>query len=160
MFESYYGSSTQARKLEWKFGLGECVLRGHFAKKKTYEFNVNTMQALVMMAFNGTADVLTFDEVHAKVGRGLEENKLKMLLASLSCLEVKVLRKAPPPKGKNPIVKKSDKFQFNFKKFTHKKKPSKPNPLRIKAGQGKIGKWLFEDVEPTMCGPNKKNYAW
>ena len=121
MFESYYGSSTQARKLEWKFGLGECVLRGHFAKKKTYEFNVNTMQALVMMAFNGTADVLTFDEVHAKVGRGLEENKLKMLLASLSCLEVKVLRKAPPPKGKNPIVKKSDKFQFNFKKFTHKK---------------------------------------
>jgi len=44
VFESYYGSSTESRKLDWKFGLGECVLRGHFAKKKTYEFNVNTMQ--------------------------------------------------------------------------------------------------------------------
>ena len=41
-----------------------------------------------------------------------------------------------------------------------KKKPSKPNPAANQSGVRKLGKWLFEDVGPTMRGPDKKNYAW
>ena len=39
-----------------------------------------------------------------------------------------------------------------------KKKPSKPKPAVNQSGARKLGKWLFEDVRPTMRGPTKKNY--
>ena len=49
---------------------------------------------------------------------------------------------------------------MDAKKSTRKKKPSKSNPAATQSGAGKLGKWLFEDVGPTMSGPDKKNYAW
>ena len=36
VFDQYYSHATESRKLDWKFSLGDCVLRGHFAKKKMY----------------------------------------------------------------------------------------------------------------------------
>ena len=52
------------------------------------------------------------------------------------------------------------KEKKDAKKSTRKKKPSKPNPAANPSGAGKLGKWLFEDVGPTLCDPDKKNYAW
>ena len=49
---------------------------------------------------------------------------------------------------------------MDAKKSTRKKKPSKSNPAATQSRAGKLGKWLFEDVGPTMRGPNNKNYAW
>ena len=43
---------------------------------------------------------------------------------------------------------------------TRRKKPSKTKPAANKSGAGKLGKWPFADVRPTLRGPNKKNYAW
>ena len=45
-------------------------------------------------------------------------------------------------------------------KSTSRKKPSKTKPTANKSGAGKLGKWPFTDVRPTLRGPNKKNYAW
>ena len=43
---------------------------------------------------------------------------------------------------------------------TRKKKHSKSNPAATQSRAGNLSKWLFEDVGPTMRGPDKKNYAW
>ena len=45
-------------------------------------------------------------------------------------------------------------------KSTRRKKPSKPKPAANQREAGKLGKWLLEDVGPTLRGPDKKNYAW
>ena len=52
------------------------------------------------------------------------------------------------------------KEKMDAEKSTRKKKPSKPNPAANQSGARKLGKWLFEDVGPTLHGPDKKNYAW
>ena len=49
---------------------------------------------------------------------------------------------------------------MDYEKSTRKKKPSNSNPAATQSGAGKLGKWLFEDVGPTIRGPDKKNYAW
>ena len=52
------------------------------------------------------------------------------------------------------------KDKMDTEKSTRKKKPNKPNPAATQSGAGKLGKWLFENVGPTMRGPDKKNYVW
>ena len=52
------------------------------------------------------------------------------------------------------------KEKMDAKKSTRKKKPRNSNPAANQSGDGKLGKWLFEDVRPTLRGPDKKNYAW
>ena len=52
------------------------------------------------------------------------------------------------------------KEKMDAEKSTRKKKPSNPKPAANKSGAGKLGKWLFEDVGPTLSGPDKNNYAW
>ena len=51
------------------------------------------------------------------------------------------------------------KEKMDAENSTRKKNPIKPNPTANQSVAGKLGKWLFEDVGITMCGPNKKNYA-
>ena len=66
------------------------------------------------------------------------------------------------PNHKAQLISMATDFKENMdsKKSTHKKKPSKSNPAATQSGAGKLSKWLFEDVGPTMRGPDKKNYAW
>ena len=52
------------------------------------------------------------------------------------------------------------KEKMDAEKSTRKKKPSNPKPAANKSGARKLGKWLFEDVGPTLSGPDKNNYAW
>ena len=52
------------------------------------------------------------------------------------------------------------KEKMDAEKSTRKKKRSNSNPADNQSGAGKLGKWLFEDVGPTMRGPDKKNYVW
>ena len=49
---------------------------------------------------------------------------------------------------------------MDAEKSTRRKNPSKPKPAANHSGAGKLGKWLFEDVGPTLRGLDKKNYAW
>ena len=66
------------------------------------------------------------------------------------------------PNHKAQLIALATHFKENMdaKKSTLKKNPSKSNPTATQSGAGKLSKWLFEDVGPRMCGPNKKNYAW
>ena len=52
------------------------------------------------------------------------------------------------------------KEKMDAEKFTRNKKPRKPNPAANQSGDGKLGKWIFEDFGPTLRVPDKKNYAW
>ena len=52
------------------------------------------------------------------------------------------------------------KEKMDAKNYTCKKKSSKSNPAATQSRAGKLSKWLFEYVGPTMCGPEKNNYAW
>ena len=49
---------------------------------------------------------------------------------------------------------------MDAEKSMHKKNTSKPNPAANQSGAGKLIKWLFEDIGPTLRGPDKKNYSW
>ena len=49
---------------------------------------------------------------------------------------------------------------MDAEKSTRKKKSRKSNPAATQSGAGKLGKWLFEDVGPTMRVPKNKNYEW
>ena len=52
------------------------------------------------------------------------------------------------------------KEKMGAEKSTRKKNPIKYNPSATQSGSRKLSKWLFEDVGPTMRGPDKNNYAW
>ena len=66
------------------------------------------------------------------------------------------------PNHKAQLIALATHFKENMEaeKSNRKKKPSKSNPAATQSGTGKLGKWLFEDVGPTMRGPDKKNYEW
>ena len=49
---------------------------------------------------------------------------------------------------------------MDSKNSTRKKKPSNSNQAATQSRARKLSKWIFEDVGPTMRGPDKKNYAW
>ena len=51
------------------------------------------------------------------------------------------------------------KEKMDAEKSTRKKNPSNSNPPSTQSGSRKLSKWLFEDVGPTIRGPDKKNYA-
>ena len=65
------------------------------------------------------------------------------------------------PNNKSQIIDLATHFKekMDAKKSTCKKNPSNYNPAATPSGAGKLGKWLFEDVRPTMRGLEKKNYA-
>ena len=56
------------------------------------------------------------------------------------------------PNNKAQIIALATQLKENMdaEKSMRKKKPSKSNPTAIQSGAGKLGKWLFEDVGPTM----------
>ena len=66
------------------------------------------------------------------------------------------------PNHKAQLIALTNHFKkkMDAEKSMRKKKPSKPKPTANQSGAGKLGKWLFEDVRPTLRGPDKKYYAW
>lgn len=125
-FKSYYDSKTNYRKLTWTNSLGTAVIKGFF-QKKSVEMTVATLQAIVMMLFNGdslggsTGGPIAFTQLQETTG--MPEDVLKKVLHSLACQKFKVLKKtdpsAPataPADGKAPganVIKTTDVFSFN-----------------------------------------------
>ena len=66
------------------------------------------------------------------------------------------------PNHKAQLIALAIHFKENMdaEKSRIKKNPIKSNPAATQNRAGKLGKWLFEDVGPTMHVPDKKNYAW
>lgn len=115
VFKEYYdGKGTMSnRKLNWSFTLGNAVIKGFFAKGRTFDIQVTTLQAVALIAFNGEETTHSFTALLESVGMG--EDVLKRVLHSLSCGKFKVLKRISEGGGsseKGPI-KNTDTFQYN-----------------------------------------------
>ena len=107
IFKDWHDQKHQKRKLTWVFSQGNASVRGVFGKK-SYDFQVATLQALALDAMNGGV-TMTFDELSRKLN--VEESILKPLMHSLSCGKYKVLTKTPPGNK----INNTDTFLANAK---------------------------------------------
>ncbi|KAG1338640.1 Cullin-1 [Cocos nucifera] len=105
VFNKYYSSKTQSRKLTWMFSLGTCTMVGRF-DAKPIELIVTTQQAVLLMLFN-TSDRLSYEEITEQLN--LPNDDVIRLLHSLSCAKYKILLKEP----NNRSISKHDIFEFN-----------------------------------------------
>jgi cullin 1 len=115
IFKDWHDQKHQKRKLTWVFSQGNASVRGAFGKK-SYDFQVATLQALALDAMNGGV-TMTFDELSRKLN--VEESILKPLMHSLSCGKYKVLTKSPPGNKINTTdtFTANAKFSCNMRKI-------------------------------------------
>lgn len=109
IYLKHYSEKAESRKLKWVNSLGSCTIKAKF-KKKTYDLEVTTLQAICLISFNDVKDnvSLTFDDLKKKMN--ITPDVLKRVVHSLSCGKVKVLIKEP--KGRSIGLK--DKFKVNL----------------------------------------------
>ncbi|KAI4303721.1 hypothetical protein MLD38_039319 [Melastoma candidum] len=98
IFEDFFRSRRQHRRLSWMFSFGICILTGRF-DTKAIELVLSTYQAAVLLLFND-ADRLSYSEILAQ--QQLPEVDLVRVLQSLSCGKYKILNKDPSssPRGR------------------------------------------------------------
>ncbi|KAM7264731.1 hypothetical protein ACFE04_002414 [Oxalis oulophora] len=111
VFQGFYGSTTNSRRLSWISSLGSCNVQGKFDAKPV-ELIVSTYQAAILLLFN-SSDKLSYSEIMTQTN--LTHDDLNRLLHSLSCAKYKILLKEPNTK----TISDSDTFEFNSK-FTDK----------------------------------------
>jgi cullin 1 len=113
VFKEFYEAETTHRRLQWNFSLGNATVKGVF-NKRTYELQVTTVQAVVLMAFNGES-VRKFNELQEHTN--MNEDTLKRVLHSLAMGKYKVLIKTSGESSSDPKeakqVKNTDIFTFN-----------------------------------------------
>jgi cullin 1 len=115
VFKEWHDKKHQKRKLTWMFSQGNASVRGQFGKK-SYDFQVSTLQAIAMNAFNDGV-TKTFEELSRDLN--LEEGILKPLMHSLSCGKYKVLLKSPVGNKINTTdtFTANTKFSCNMRKI-------------------------------------------
>mmetsp|Transcript_45216 Transcript_45216/g.98348 ORF Transcript_45216/g.98348 Transcript_45216/m.98348 type:complete len:737 (+) Transcript_45216:130-2340(+) len=123
IFSSYYMSKHSGRRLQWYPSLGHCQLKAAFPKGKK-ELAVSLMQTMVLLLFN-SADGMGFNEILQ--GTGIDEKELKVVMQSLACGKVRVLRKEP--KGRD--VADEDQFFFDDE-FKHQLFRIKINSIQMR----------------------------
>jgi cullin 1 len=107
LFQKYYNMECvgqSSKKLSWAHVLGNAVVKGTFGKK-SFDLQVHTLQAVVLMEFNAKATGEASSSAGAIVGGGsgskafpallealqIPEESLKRVLHSLSCGKYKVI---------------------------------------------------------------------
>ncbi|KAH8078845.1 hypothetical protein JL720_9595 [Aureococcus anophagefferens] len=108
--QDYYDTKNSKRRLTWMFSLGNASVKGAFGKK-SYDFQVSTLQAIALLAFNadgdGAAPSLAYDAVRERIN--LPDEHLKRVLHSLACGKYKVITKTPA----GNTIKNTDAFKVN-----------------------------------------------
>ncbi|RHY31676.1 hypothetical protein DYB32_003258 [Aphanomyces invadans] len=122
IFEAFYASKYSGRQLQWQHSLGHCLVKATFPKGRK-ELAVSLFQALVLLCFNHSRDVIGFKEILAET----EIGELRRTLQSLACGKVRVLNKQP--KGRD--VADTDEFVFNAG-FTNQLMRIKINSIQMK----------------------------
>ncbi|RLN44231.1 hypothetical protein BBO99_00003116 [Phytophthora kernoviae] len=84
MFKVYYDSKTSHRRLQWVHSLGNATIRANFPKKKWYDLQVTTLQAVALLLFNEGEGSLTFESVRESLN--LSVDVVKRIMHSLSCV--------------------------------------------------------------------------
>jgi cullin 3 len=105
VFQKYYLSNHNGRRLTWQTTMGTGELRAFFGKKR-HELNVSTHQMVILLLFNNH-DTLTFKDIQSATGipaPDLHKNLLPLLVP-----QHKILLKNPPVKK----FSATDEFTFN-----------------------------------------------
>lgn len=124
-FKEYYDQKTSHRKLTWTYSLGSATIKGNFNNfKKSYEMQVTTVQAIVLLAFNNDmlgAGPLSFQQLADALQ--MSDDILKKVLHSLVSGKFKVLKKAASSSSasagedaaasKSSAIRVTDSFAFN-----------------------------------------------
>jgi len=126
VFNKYYTSKHNGRRLQWHPYLGHCTLKANFPHGRK-ELAVSLLQTVVLLLFND-ADGLSFGDILQATA--VEEKELKVTLQSLACGKVRVLRKEP--KGRD--VENDDVFFFESG-FKHQLIRIKINSIQMRESE-------------------------
>lgn len=107
MFKEWHDVTHTKRKLTWVHSLGNATVRATFGKK-SYDFQVTTLQAVALNAFN---DGATYGLEELQKSLNLDLETLKPLMHSLSCGRHKVILKTPASNK----INSTDTFTANAK---------------------------------------------
>lgn len=106
LFEEYYGQTKQHRRLQWVHASGNANVKAVFGKN-TYELQVVTLQAVVLMLFNDKDGPVDFETIKNSMGCDVEI--VRRTLHSLACGKMKVLTKSP----ESNTINVTDTFAYN-----------------------------------------------
>ncbi len=114
----YYKRSTSNKKLSFVYAHGNVAMKGIF-KKGTYEMNITTLQAVLLMAFNpsnGKADNGMRDFQKLLDITGMKPEILKCVLHSLTCGKFKIIKRFSKEgeEIKDPKLKLSDSENYQY----------------------------------------------
>lgn len=127
VFNAYYTSKHNGRRLQWHPNLGHATLLANFPLGRK-ELIISLFQAVVLLLFNDCESISFGDLLSAT---GIEDKELRNTLQSLACGKVRVLRKEP--KGRD--VDDSDVFHYekDFKNSLHR---IKINSIQMREADG------------------------
>ncbi|KAF9331573.1 Cullin-3 [Podila minutissima] len=108
VFERFYTSRHNGRKLSWHPTMGNVDLRATFDSKK-HELNVSTMAAVVLLIFNNIPAGESVSYTAIREETKLPDEHLKRTLQSVACGKFKILVKEP----KSREIEDTDQFTFN-----------------------------------------------
>lgn len=111
MYKEFHDHKTNGvRRLQWVYRLGDASVRGNYGKR-SYDFQVSTLQAMLLLNFNCETEVKSFTQLLEEFNVG--EEILKRLLHSLVCGKVKVLKKAVDVDTDKGSIKTTESFAVN-----------------------------------------------
>ncbi|GJJ75721.1 cullin 3 [Entomortierella parvispora] len=108
VFERFYTSRHNGRKLTWHSTMGNVDLRATFNARK-HELNVSTMAAVVLLIFNDRPEEEALSYTTIEQETGLPAENVKRTLQSVACGKFKILIKEP----KSRDINETDTFRFN-----------------------------------------------
>ena len=126
VFNTYYTTKHNGRRLQWHPTLGHCTLKASFPGGK-HELIVSLLQTIVLLLFNDDERISYTDVLSAT---GMEDKELKVTLQSLACGKHRVLRKEP--KGRD--VNDDDVFFFEAG-FKHQAFRLKINAIQLRESE-------------------------
>jgi cullin 1 len=123
-FADWHQVTHPSRRLTWSFALGSALVKGTF-NKKSYDIQVSTLQAVVMLSFNsdglaGAAGSGALSFMQLMESLDMPEEILKKVLHSLSCGKFKVIKRIVAAgnggeggEASSKLIHNSDSFVFN-----------------------------------------------
>ncbi|KAH9262741.1 hypothetical protein BASA82_000232 [Batrachochytrium salamandrivorans] len=90
VYTTFYNTQTKHRKLTWVHSLGRATVKGQF--KQTYDFEVTTLQAIVLLLFNqqGQGQQLSLQQITDQLQLREHVEVVKKTLHSLACNKSKI----------------------------------------------------------------------
>ena len=109
-FMRFYASQENSRRLTWYYSLGTVKIKATYGGGKSYDLEVNTLQAAAIMAISECdGGKVTFKDLSEKLN--LQADTLKPLMHSLTCGKYKVISKS----SSSSKISTDDAFEVNVK---------------------------------------------